>query len=106
MLKHDSMHPGEISAELAQRLLETKKILTLPIHANISLMTNSYDVVHSWSMPGQSYKYDCVPGRSSHNGYYHEGIGYLYGHCSEICGRYHHHMPIRVYGLPYEDYVG
>jgi hypothetical protein len=46
-MKHSSVHPGDISAELAQRLLETKKILTLPIHSNISLLTNSYDVVHS-----------------------------------------------------------
>lgn len=31
----------------ARRLLRTKKVLVLPIHTNITLITNSYDVVHS-----------------------------------------------------------
>jgi hypothetical protein len=36
-----------ISVTLARRLLRTKRTLILPVHINITLITNSYDVVHS-----------------------------------------------------------
>jgi hypothetical protein len=36
-----------IPVTLARRLLRTKRTLILPAHINISLITNSYDVVHS-----------------------------------------------------------
>jgi hypothetical protein len=32
---------------LSKRLLRTKKILVLPAHVNLTLITNSYDVTHS-----------------------------------------------------------
>jgi hypothetical protein len=36
-----------IPVTLARRLLRTKRTLVLPAHINITLITNSYDVVHS-----------------------------------------------------------
>jgi len=36
-----------IPVNLARRLLRTKRTLVLPAHINITLITNSYDVVHS-----------------------------------------------------------
>jgi len=36
-----------IPVTLARRLLRTKRTLILPAHINITLITNSYDVVHS-----------------------------------------------------------
>ena len=36
-----------IPVTLAKRLLRTKRTLVLPVHINITLITNSYDVVHS-----------------------------------------------------------
>ena len=36
-----------IPITLAKRLLRTKRTLILPVHINITLITNSYDVVHS-----------------------------------------------------------
>ena len=36
-----------ISVTLARRLLRTKRTLILPVHVNLTLITNSYDVVHS-----------------------------------------------------------
>lgn len=94
-----------IPVTLARRLLRTKRTLMLPAHINLTLITNSYDVVHSWFVPGLGLKIDCVPGRSTHHSLYIDNVGFYYGQCAEICGRYHHHMPIRVCALPYEHFM-
>lgn len=36
-----------VPVTLARRLLRTKRTLVLPAHVNLTLITNSYDVVHS-----------------------------------------------------------
>ena len=94
-----------IPVTLARRLLRTKRTLIIPAHINITLITSSYDVVHSWFVPGLGLKIDCVPGRSTHHSLYIDNIGFYYGQCAEICGRYHHHMPIRVCALAYEHFM-
>lgn len=88
-----------------KRLLRTRRILVLPSHANIGLITNSFDVMHSWFVPGLGIKIDCVPGRSTHHIIYIDHAGFYYGQCAEICGRYHHHMPIRICALPFEHFL-
>ncbi len=99
-------HRGEIvPVNLARRLLRTKRTLVLPAHVNITVITNSYDVVHSWFIPGLGLKLDCVPGRSTHHTFYIDNIGFYYGQCAEICGRYHHHMPIKLCALPFEQFL-
>lgn len=94
-----------VPVTLARRLLRTKRTLVLPAHVNLTVITNSYDVVHSWFVPGLGLKLDCVPGRSTHHTFYIDNIGFYYGQCAEICGRYHHHMPIRLCALPFEHFV-
>ena len=94
-----------VPVTLARRLLRTKRTLVLPAHVNLTLITNSYDVVHSWFVPGLGLKLDCVPGRSTHHTFFIDNIGFYYGQCAEICGRYHHHMPIRLCALPFEHFV-
>ena len=102
----NNKHKNElIPVTLARRLLRTKRTLVLPVHINITLITNSYDVVHSWFVPGLGLKIDCVPGRSTHHSLYIDNVGFYYGQCAEICGRYHHHMPIRVCALPYDHFM-
>lgn len=99
-------HRGElVPVNLARRLLRTKRTLVLPAHVNITVVTNSYDVVHSWFIPGLGLKLDCVPGRSTHHSFYIDNVGFYYGQCAEICGRYHHHMPIRLCALPFEQFL-
>lgn len=99
-------HRGElVPVNLARRLLRTKRTLVLPAHVNITLISNSYDVVHSWFIPGLGLKIDCVPGRSTHHSFYIDNIGFYYGQCAEICGRYHHHMPIRLCALNFEHFL-
>lgn len=94
-----------LPVHLYRRLLRTKRTLTLPAHVNMTVVTNSYDVVHSWFLPGLGIKMDCVPGRSTHHSLYLDNIGFYYGQCAEICGRYHHHMPIRICALPFEHFL-
>ena len=103
-LKKNRNREEAMSGQLARRLMRTRKTLVLPAHANITLVTNSYDVVHSWFIPSLGVKMDCVPGRSTHHTFYVDNLGFFYGQCAEICGRYHHHMPIRVCMLPYEHF--
>ena len=102
----NNKHKNElIPVTLARRLLRTKRTLILPAHINITLIAGSYDVVHSWFVPGLGLKIDCVPGRSTHHSLYIDNIGFYYGQCAEICGRYHHHMPIRVCALAFEHFM-
>lgn len=93
------------SINLSRRLLRTTRTLVLPAYTNISIIANSYDVVHSWFIPGLGLKIDCVPGKSTHHSLYIDNVGLYYGQCAEICGRYHHHMPIRVCALPFEHFL-
>lgn len=94
-----------INPSTNKRLLRTKRILVLPAFVNIGLITNSFDVMHSWYIPGLGVKLDCVPGRSTHHILHIDHVGFYYGQCAEICGRYHHHMPIRICALPFEHFV-
>ena len=105
LMKKNKKNNELIPVTLAKRMLRTKRTLVLPAHVNITLITNSFDVVHSWFIPGLGVKLDCVPGRSTHHTLYIDNVGFYYGQCAEICGRYHHHMPIRVCALPFEHFL-
>lgn len=94
-----------IPVALWKRLLRTKRTLVLPAHVNITAITNSYDVIHSWFIPGLGLKMDCIPGRATHHVLHIDNVGFYYGQCAEICGRYHHHMPIRICALPFEHFL-
>jgi len=104
-LKKAKKHSELIPVPLARRILRTKRTLVLPAHMNITIITNSYDVVHSWFIPSLGIKMDCVPGRSTHHVLFIDTVGFYYGQCAEICGRYHHHMPIRLCALPFEHFL-
>ena len=106
MLAQHSRFRSEVtSLQTNRRLLRTRRVLVLPAHTNVTLITNSFDVMHSWYIPGLGIKLDCVPGRSTHHTIHIDHAGFYYGQCAEICGRYHHHMPIRVCALPFEHFL-
>lgn len=105
LFKKGKKFNDNLPVPLARRILRTRRTLVLPAHVNITAITNSYDVVHSWFIPSLGLKLDCVPGRSTHHVVYIDSVGFYYGQCAEICGRYHHHMPIRVYALPFEHFL-
>jgi cytochrome c oxidase subunit 2 len=62
-------------------------------------------VVHSWFLSDRGVKFDCVPGRSTRHVYYLDTIGDIRGQCAEVCGRFHHHMPIFVVGVTWGDFL-
>jgi hypothetical protein len=105
MVKKNKVRSDNIGVLFSKRLLRVKRTLVLPAHVNITAITNSYDVCHSWFIPGLGIKLDCVPGRATHHTFYIDNVGFYYGQCAEICGRYHHHMPIRVCALPFEHFL-
>jgi heme/copper-type cytochrome/quinol oxidase subunit 2 len=104
-LKKQKIRDESTNILLSRRLLRTRRTLVLPAHTNLTLITNSFDVIHSWFVPGLGLKLDCVPGRSTHHTFYIDNVGFYYGQCAEICGRYHHHMPIRICALPFEHFL-
>jgi len=71
--------------------------MALPIEIRLQILASSKDVIHSWAIPSAGIKIDCVPGYSSHRVMIFLVSGIFWGQCMEICGRYHHWMPIIVY---------
>ena len=86
------------------RLLKTNVMLVLPTDIYINIITNSFDVIHSWFIPGLGFKMDCIPGRSTHHTLFIDQPGIYYGQCAEVCGRLHHHMPIRLCAIQFEHF--
>lgn len=105
LIKKNKKRQEIFSVALNRRLLRTKRTLVVPAHVNITAITNSYDIVHSWFIPGLGLKIDCIPGRSTHHTFFVDNAGFYYGQCAEICGRYHHHMPVRLCALPFEHFL-
>lgn len=105
MLKKNKNRSELFSINTCRRMLRTKRTLVIPAHVNLTIISNSYDVVHSWWIPGLGIKIDCIPGRSTHHTFFVDNVGFYYGQCAEICGRYHHHMPIRICALPFEHFL-
>jgi heme/copper-type cytochrome/quinol oxidase subunit 2 len=69
----------------------------MPIETRMHLLASSKDVIHSWAIPSAGIKIDCVPGYSSHRIMIFLVSGIFWGQCMEICGRFHHGMPIIVF---------
>lgn len=71
--------------------------VAMPTEIRLQILASSKDVIHSWAIPSAGIKIDCVPGYSSHKVMIFLLSGIFWGQCMEICGRYHHWMPIVVY---------
>jgi heme/copper-type cytochrome/quinol oxidase subunit 2 len=69
----------------------------MPIEVRLQILASSKDVIHSWSVPSAGVKIDCVPGYTTHKIMIFLMEGIYWGQCMEICGRFHHWMPIVVY---------
>jgi heme/copper-type cytochrome/quinol oxidase subunit 2 len=71
--------------------------IAMPTEIRLHILASSKDIIHSWAIPGAGIKIDCVPGYSSHRVAIFLLSGIFWGQCMEICGRFHHWMPIVVY---------
>lgn len=77
--------------------LQATGAIAMPTEIRLRILASSRDVIHSWAIPSAGIKIDCIPGYTSHRImiFLHSGI--YWGQCMEICGRFHHWMPIVVY---------
>jgi hypothetical protein len=71
--------------------------VAMPLEIRLQILASSRDVIHSWAVPSAGIKIDCIPGYTSHRIMIFFSPGIYWGQCMEICGRYHHWMPIIVY---------
>jgi heme/copper-type cytochrome/quinol oxidase subunit 2 len=69
-------------------------ILILPTQCFIRFLITGYKVIHSFYVPALGFKADGVPGRISQLFCWIENEGIYLGGCYELCGAYHHQMPI------------
>ena len=105
-IKKISKRKNEIfKLALSKRLLKVRRMALIPLYNNITLITSSYDVAHSFFVPSLGLKFDCVPGRSTHHTLNVANKGVYYAQCAEVCGRYHHHMPSRVGAVLFEHFL-
>jgi heme/copper-type cytochrome/quinol oxidase subunit 2 len=77
--------------------LQGSSAVAMPIEIRLQILASSKDVIHSWAIPSAGIKIDCIPGYSSHRIMIFFTPGIYWGQCMEICGRYHHWMPIIIY---------
>ena len=85
--------------------LHSTGAVAMPIEIRLQVLASSRDVIHSWAIPSAHIKIDCVPGYTSHRIMKFLLVGTYWGQCQEICGRYHHWMPIVVYFMKVDLFV-
>lgn len=85
------------SYEISQfRLLDVDNRVILPFLTQIRILTCSYDVIHSWTIPRLGVKVDSLPGRLNQAAFILSRPGLIFGQCSEICGSNHRFIPISI----------
>ena len=85
--------------------IHSEKAVAMPIETRIQILTVSKDIIHSWAIPSAGIKIDCIPGFSSHKVTIFLLSGVYWGQCMEICGRFHHWMPIVVYFMKRDLFI-
>ena len=85
-------------------LLKVDHPLVVPVNKKIRIITTADDVIHSWSVPAFGVKQDAIPGFVRDTWFLADKVGTYYGMCSELCGKEHAFMPIRVDVLSAADY--
>jgi len=77
--------------------IQADRAIAMPTDTRLQILAVSKDIIHSWAIPSAGIKIDCIPGYSSHRVAIFTLSGIYWGQCMEICGRFHHWMPIVVY---------
>ena len=86
-------------------LLKVDNPLVVPVNKKVRIITTADDVIHSWSVPAFGVKQDAIPGFVRDTWFLADKVGTYYGMCSELCGKEHAFMPIRVDVLSATDYT-
>ena len=82
-----------------------QSVTAIPVGVRMHFVTTSKDIIHSWAIPSAGIKIDCIPGFCSHRIICFWSTGMFWGQCMEICGRYHHWMPILIYFLHKDIFI-
>ncbi len=90
MLKEDELTDPSL------RLLDVDNAVVVPVGAKVRILVTSTDVIHNFAMPQFGLKTDAVPGRINETWFQAEREGSFFGQCSELCGKDHAFMPIRI----------
>ena len=85
--------------------IQADKAVGMPTDVRLQILAVSKDIIHSWAIPSAGVKIDCIPGYSSHRIICFSISGIYWGQCMEICGRFHHWMPIVVYFVKREIFL-
>lgn len=99
MIQEADLKPGQ------PRLLAVDNHIVVPVNKNIRLLLTGGDVMHAWALPAFGVKQDTIPGRLNETWFKATKEGTFYGQCSELCGRLHGFMPIRVDVVSEEAYA-
>lgn len=91
-------------APTVYRLLEADTRVVVPVNKTVKIVVTADDVLHAWAIPAFGLKIDTVPGRTNERWFRAEETGTFYGQCSELCGIYHHQMPIVVEVVTEEEF--
>jgi cytochrome c oxidase subunit II len=86
------------------RLLDVDNRIVVPVGANIRVLVNSADVMHSWFVPPAGVQIYAVTGRTNETWMRIERPGVYYGQCNQICGIDHGYMPIAIEAMPREQF--
>jgi len=79
--------------DVFKRNLDTDGNMVLPQNINVLISISSGDVIHSYTIPGYTTKFDAIPGRTYCFINPISDVGYNWGQCSELCGTNHAFMP-------------
>uniref|UniRef100_A0AAU8G7S9 Cytochrome c oxidase subunit 2 n=1 Tax=Colposcenia ignota TaxID=3230277 RepID=A0AAU8G7S9_9HEMI len=94
-----------IKPESTIRLLEVDNCTPVPNKCQTRIITSSYDVLHSWTVPSLGVKMDATPGRLNQFSIFPSRTGSFFGQCSEICGANHSFMPIVIDSIPINNFI-
>lgn len=78
--------------------------LVIPVGANVRVVTQGYDVIHSFFVPALGVQRYSIPGRTIETWMRADHEGIFYGQCNQICGTNHWFMPIAVRAVSREDF--
>jgi len=83
---------------------ETENEIVVPFNKPISIILNSEDVNHSFSLPAYRIKVDAVPGMETHAWFLADRLGEFDILCTEYCGVDHSAMVAVLKIVPEEEF--
>lgn len=87
-------------------MLDVDKPLVVPAGVKIRFLITADDVIHSFYVPDFAIKKDAIPGFVNEvwTVVPEDKTGTYFGQCTELCGKGHAFMPIRVDVLPRDEF--